>query len=475
MFAKKKNLSLLLIVFLLSGCLRLGPDYERPAMNLPSDFKEDMGSWKVAEPGDAAERGAWWEIYHDSDLNRLQTEALTNNFSLQAAMARVEQARAAARIDRSEFFPNAQGNPHGSRQRNSDTLASGAFSSGGTFNQFSLPLDLSYEVDLWGRVRRTFEAARAEAHASKADYENVRLALTAELARNYFYLRSTDAEIKLLETTRELRTKALNLVETRFKNGDTSELDVARAKTELADVNIELIGLQKLRAEYEHSLAVLTGEAPSRFDFAPNPLDLQAPQIPGGLPSALLERRPDIAEAERVLAAENARVGIAKAAFFPVVRLTGSMGLETGNIEDLFDWSSRAWSIGPSISLPIFEGGRNFANYSKAKARYEEAVADYRQKILIAFQEVEDGLSGLRILAEQSEAIKQAVTSSGRSAEIAQKRYQTGLESYLEVVDAERIYLQNQQRDVRNRGEQLAISVHLIKALGGSWNTPSKS
>lgn len=469
----KKKYLVVLPLILMSGCLRLGPDYKRPALDLPEHFKEDLGDWKVAEPKDAVPRGSWWEVYNDAKLNTLAEAAVQGNQDIQAALARVEESRAAARISRAEFMPDAVGNPNGSRTRNSDTLSPGSFGGGGTYNHFSLPLDLSYEVDLWGRVRRSFEAARAEAAASQADYESVLLSLTAEVARNYFLLRSTDAEIELLETTRELRTKALDLVEKRFTNGDTSELDVARAKTELADVNIELIGLRKIRAEYEHALAVLLGKAPADFTFASDPLNLDAPRIPAGLPSDLLERRPDVAEAERRLASENARIGIAKAAFFPVVRLTGNMGLESGNIEDLFDWTSRAWSIGPSISLPIFEGGRNFANYSRAKARYEEAVAVYRQQILTAFQEVEDGLSGLRILAEQSGAIRDAVASSGRSAEIAQKRYHTGLESYLEVVDAERIYLQNQQREVRNRGEQLATSVLLIKALGGGWESGS--
>jgi multidrug efflux system outer membrane protein len=469
MFLKKKNSLLLLPIFLLAGCLHLGPNYERPDLNLPTEFKEDLGHWKVAEPNDESARGDWWKIYNDRELDHLQEQAVAENQDLRAALARVDEARSIARISRAEFFPDAVGTPNASRQRTSDTLSPGNFGGGRTFNHFSLPLDLSYEVDLWGRVRRSFEAARAEALASKADYENVLLALTAEVAGNYFSLRSTDAEIQLLQTTQELRTKALDLVDKRFNNGDTSELDVSRAKTELADVNIELIGLQRIRAEYEHALAVLLGKAPSQFSFTASPLDLTAPKIPGGLPSDLLERRPDIAEAERRLASENARIGIAKAAFFPVVRLTGRMGLESGSIEDLFDWTSRAWSIGPSISLPIFEGGRNLANYKRAQARYEEAVAHYRQQILVAFREVEDGLSGLRILAQQSTAITDAVNSSGRSAEIAQKRYHTGLESYLEVVDAERIYLQNQQRDVRNRGEQLVTSVRLIKALGGSW------
>lgn len=472
MFLKKTPLWFLSL-FLLSGCLHLGPNYQRPELNIPGEFKEDMGNWKIAEPHDDNTRGDWWKIYRDQELNRLEEEAVAGNQDLRSALARVDEARAIARISRADFFPDAIGNPDANRQRTSETTALGSFGGGRTFNHFSVPFDLSYEVDLWGRVRRTFEASRAEALASKADYENVLLALTAEVARNYFLLRSTDAEIELLQTTQELRTKALELVDKRFNNGDTSELDVSRAKTELADVNIELIGLKRIRAEYEHALAVLLGKAPAEFSFPPNPLDLKAPKIPGGLPSNLLERRPDIAEAERRLAAENARIGIAKAAFFPVVRLTGRMGLESGNIEDLFDWSSRAWSLGPSISLPIFEGGRNFANYNRAQARYEEAVANYRQQILVAFREVEDGLSGLRILAEQSIAIREAVTSSGRSAEIAQKRYHTGLESYLEVVDAERIYLQNQQRDVRNHGEQLATSVLLIKALGGSWDASS--
>jgi multidrug efflux system outer membrane protein len=318
-------------------------------------------------------------------------------------------------------------------------------------------------------VRRSFESAHHEANASVASYETVLLTLKAEVAQNYFTLRAIDSERAILRGTMALRKDALDLVQARFNGGAASELDLSRAQTELATTESEYIGLGKRRTELENALAVLLGKSAPEFSLAENPLDLVPPVIPSGLPSELLERRPDVAESERLLASQNARIGIAKAAFFPVVRLTGAAGLETGDISSLFNWQSRAWSLGPSISLPIFEGGRNAANLQRSKAAYEEAVAQYRQRVLTAFAEVEDGLSGLRILAEQDLTQARSVTAAARTSEISNKRYQAGLVSYLEVVESDRTKLQTQREAAQILGQRLVTTVQLVKALGGGW------
>jgi multidrug efflux system outer membrane protein len=418
-------------------------------------------------------KGAWWDAFEDPILNELERQATGSNQELKAAVARVEQARATARVSRSELLPSLDFNPGWKRERFSPNQVP-SFGHV-TANSFRAPLDLSYEIDLWGRVRRGFESARADAQATLAAFHNVLLTLQADVAQNYFALRALDAEIAAVARTVELRKEQVQLVRGRFEGGIASELDVARAETELATTEAEAASLAARRAELENALAILVGENSASFRLAP----LEAananwapkpPEIPAGLPSELLERRPDVAEAERQLAAANARIGVAKAAFFPVLRLTGSGGYLSGEIDNLFNWDSRTWSIGPSLSLPVFAGGRNRANLRRSRSAYEEAVARYRQSILVAFGEVENSLAGTYHLGVQAAAQDRAVASAQRAADLAGERYRAGIVSYLEVVDASRAALATQRVRAQLGGQRLIASVQLIKALGGGWS-----
>lgn len=453
------------VLMLMTACT-LGPDYRRPEVVTAPAFREGA-PWKEATPADALPREAWWEIYGDPVLDDLQRRAGAANQSLKAAVARVEQARAAARISEADLLPRIDLNPAASRGRTPAALTS--LGRGFTSTVLSVPFDLSWEVDLWGRVRRSVEAATAEYEATAADFENFRLTLHADLARNYFALRALDAEIELLQRTVELRRQNLRLVDSLFRNGQVSRLDVARAETELTTAEADAAGLQRRRAGFEHALAVLVGEAAANFSLPPAPLDLEPPAIAAGLPSSLLERRPDIATAERLMMAANARIGVAKAAFFPAIHLTGSAGWASNELSTLFDWGNRSWALGPFVSLPIFDAGRNRAGLEGTRAVWEESVALYRQQVLVAFSEVEDSLSDLYFLANQAAALQQAVASARDAAELSGKRYRAGLVSYLEVVVSERTALLTEQLATQVQGQRLQASVSLIKAIGGGW------
>jgi len=376
-------------------------------------------------------------------------------------------------VARSELLPSLSLNPSYSRERyspNADPNFGGI-----TANTFSAPLDLSYEVDLWGRVRRGFESARADAQASLASFYNVLLTLQSDVAQNYFALRSLDAEIATVAGTVNLRKEQVRLVRSRFEGGIGSELDVAQAQTELATTEAEAASLARRRDELENAIAILVGENPSTFKLAAlddanltwNP---QPPVIPAGLPSDLLERRPDVAAAERQLASANAKIGVAKGAFFPTLSLTASGGYLSGDVENLFNWGSRTWSFGPSVSLPIFAGGRNKANLKRAWSVFDENVALYRQQVLIAFGDVENSLSGIRHLAVQTEAQARAVTYARRATDLATDRYRSGIVAYIEVVNASRDVLSAERANAQLAGERLIATVQLVKALGGGWN-----
>ena len=341
-----------------------------------------------------------------------------------------------------------------------------------TANSWSTPLDLSYEIDFWGRVRRGFEGARADAQSSIASFYNVLLTLQSDVAQNYFALRSLDAEIAIVHSTVGLRHEQVRLVQSRFSGGIGNELDTARAETELATTEADAASLAQRRAQLENAIAILTGSNPSTFrlpvvgatNWNPTP-----PEIPAGLPSDLLERRPDVAAAERQLASANARIGVAKASFFPVVTLTGSGGFLSAETDSLFNWSSRIWSIGPSISLPIFAGGRLRANYHRSQAAFAEAAGQYQQQVLVAFGDVENGLSAIHYLADQSAAQDRAVQHSKRAQQLATQRYTSGIVNYLDVIDASRDTLDAQRSSAQLAGQRLIADVQLIKALGGGW------
>jgi multidrug efflux system outer membrane protein len=331
------------------------------------------------------------------------------------------------------------------------------------------PFDLSYEVDLWGRVRRSFESAQAQSQASLADFENVLLGLNSDVAVDYFALRTLDVQIKVQRESIQARQKELDLTKSRFVGGINTELDVQLAQAELATTQSQLGALQQSRAELEHALAVLVGDPPEGFTLAEDPLDMSPPHIPAGVPSDLLERRPDVAEAERKAAAQNAQIGVAIAAYYPVVRLTGDTGLDSGDISTLINWQSRVWAIGPSIYVPLFEGGEISANVRKQKAAYEEQVADYRQQVLVAFRDVEDSLSDLRYLAQQEEAQNRAFVAYQKTLALTNDRYTAGLVSYFDVTTAERDLLDAEQTLVQIKGNRMGSTVRLIKALGGGW------
>lgn len=454
-----------------AGVLIVGPDYKPPTNSVPDNYKAaELGQWKEGHPLDDVPKGDWWEVFGDASLNELELQALQANQNLRVAVATVDQARATARVARSDLLPYVSFDPSYNRQRYSpnEQPSFGPL----TVNTWQTPLDLSYEVDLWGRVRRGFESARADAQASAAAFDNVLLTLQADVAQNYFRLRALDAEIATVTSTVGLRHEQVRLVRSRFSGGIGNDLDIAQAETELATTEAEAASLAQRRTELENAIAILAGANPAVFHLPPNMDGVwnpQPPQIPAGLPAELLERRPDVSQAERQLAAANARIGVAKGAFFPVLTLTGSGGFVSADVDTLFNWNSRTWSIGPSLSLPIFTGGRNRANLQRSKAAFQESLANYRQEILVAFGEVENSLSGIRHLADQAAAQDRAVTHARRAADLATDRYRSGLVSYIEVVDAEREALQAERENDELTGQRLIASVQLIKALGGGW------
>jgi outer membrane protein, multidrug efflux system len=471
---------LILIAFVAAGCMRVGPDYKRPQTDAPAAYKtaaatNDLGAWKEGNPQDAAPKGAWWSVFNDSFLAELEARAAASNQTLRAAVARVEQARASARIARADLLPTLDLNSSWNRDRWSKYQEPDFELGSIHVDTFRSALDLSYEVDLWGRIRRGFEAASSDAQGSLANLHNALLVLQSDVAQNYFSLRSLDAEIATVRGQIGLRNDLVKLTNSRFEGGVGNELDVARAQAELAGTEAELAALLRSRAQLENAIAILVGENPSAFKIAAgtNVFNQQPPKIPAGLPAELLERRPDVAEAERQLAAANARIGVAKAAFFPVVRLTGSGGYVSGDIETLFNWEGRVWSLGPSVSLPIFAGGRNRAGLGRSRAAFEEAVANYRQRVLVAFGDVENSLSAIQFLATEAEAQDRAVERSRRAAQLATQRYSGGVVSYLDVVDASRVALNAERARAKLAGQRLIASVQLMKAIGGGWTTDS--
>lgn len=454
------------LLSLLTAC-SVGPDYQKPAvLDTPPDYR-----WKKAEPRDDQVKQNWWAVYHDSELDGLITQAIANNQQLRMAVARVEESRARSRLTASDFFPHANVDAAASRQRTSANapLPFPMKVASLTYDSYSVPLDLSYEVDLWGRVRRSFESAQAQAQGTAANYQNVLLVLTADVASNYFLLRSYDTQIDVLRRTLDFRQKEVDLQTKRFNAGSISDFDLSRAKTEKATAQGDLADAQRRRAETEANLSLLCGQMASSFQVKEKALDQIPPEIPTGLPSQLLERRPDVAQAERTLAARNAEIGVAYAAFFPAVRLTGQGGYLSAETSDLFSWESRVWSFGPSISIPIFEGGRNAAQLKAARAAYEEAVAGYRQQVLTAFKDVEVALIETRFFREQGDANLEALKSTRRSAYLADERYRRGLISYLDVIEVQRNLLGQELQTARILGQRMVASVRLIEALGGSW------
>jgi len=466
----RRAAAVVLCALVLGGCA-VGPDYKRPPPGpLPVKWKA-APPWKEGRPRDAEIKLSFWEIFDDPVLTALELEAATNSPTLRAAFERVEQSRAIARISRADLYPGLSFDPNGNRTRYSSSRSAqpGSPVLGYTGSDYVLPLDLSYEVDLWGRVRRSFRAAREQAQASAAAYQNVLLSLQADVAQTYFMIRSIDLDRRVVGETIELRKKNLALVESLHRGGADSAVDVAEAETELASAQADFVGLDLSRAQLENALAALCGRTASSFSLAETTRFYRPPAIPVSLPADLLERRPDVAEAERAMAAASEGIGVAKAAYFPSIQLTGRAGTESVELKDVFNWENRIWSIGPNISLPLFEGGRIRAGVQQARAAYEEAVAQYRAQVLVAFHEVEDGLAGLSLLREQYEAQMRAVDGARKGADLSRARYKEGLASYFEVVIADRTALENEITAYQLNGQRMVTTVQLIKALGGGW------
>lgn len=455
----------------LPGCV-LGPDFARPDVSaqLPEKFDAPEG-WKIAEPSDDAELTEWWRCFQDPELNRLVKQAMERNQDLEAAFHRIEQSRAMAQSAGSYLLPGVRFEPSATRTRRSGTIRNTAANlTGITTTNLSLPLNLRYEIDFWGRIRRGIEAAEEETLASEAAMRQVALTLQAELATQRTRLRSIDAEIAIFEETVGLRNKSLDLIRKRFDAGDTDAVDVSRAETELASAEAELLGLRRTRDETENAIAVLAGVPSSGFELAPDPLpEGEPPPAPVTLPTALLERRPDVAEAERLMAAANARIGVAKAAFFPAVVINATAGLESGTTARLFDLASRTWGIGPEASMPVFEAGRNRAELRRAEAKYDEVTASYRQTVLEAVREVDDALAASGWLAKQIAAQERMVDSARRTVDLSLLRYEGGVADYFEVVDSQRTLLTAELQAVRLRAARRLAVVALIKSLGGGW------
>ncbi|WP_394342532.1 efflux transporter outer membrane subunit [Pollutimonas thiosulfatoxidans] len=479
----RSKLLVLTLALVLAGCTAT-PTYERPTVDMPAKFKEaslspaEAGRWKAAQPADDLARGRWWAIFADPVLDSLQAQALAANQDLKAAAARVKAARAVHERAGAERYPQMDAGVGPMRQRASNASQGlGADAPNGAATLWRAEVGLAYEVDLFGRVAATVDAADADAQQAAALYHSVQLALQADVAQTYFLIRQLDAEQALYRQTVDLREKTYGLVQRRYTEGDISELDLARSETELAAARSEALAVTRQRAAAEHALSILLGKPPAYFDIAPGELQRVQVSIPAGLPSSLLERRPDIAAAERRMAAANARVGAARAAFFPRLNLTGAYGYESTDLGDLFEWSSRTFLLGPLVgtvlSLPIFDGGRRQADVDRARAAYEEDVARYRQTVLQAFREVEDGLSALRILGEQTAVQDKAVQAAGRAAELSQIQYREGSVSYLDVIDADRVVLQQKRTSVQLDGLRAREAVNLVRAIGGGWEKPT--
>jgi NodT family efflux transporter outer membrane factor (OMF) lipoprotein len=470
----------LLAAALAAGC-KVGPNYQRPAAfgtnAMPAAFGEltstNLGDWKPAEPSAHLPRGTWWELFGDAELNRLETLAAEGNQDLAAAFARLEQARALVKVVRADLFPQVTGAASYNRQRTSENSIAGKSS---TFNTFYVPLSASWELDLWGRVRRSVEGAKARLTATADDLESTRLLVEAEVAIDYITIRGLEAQTKVLEETIQTYHRSLDLTENRHKSGIATDYDVSLAQTQLKSTEAQLPEVELQRATFRHALATLCGRPASGFAIAPaSGAAAVLPAIPVSVPSALLESRPDIASAERRMAAANEDIGVAVAAFYPTVTLSGLAGFQSIDAGTLFNWPSRVWALGPSVQLPLFTGGRNRAQLASTRAAYDITVAEYRATVLGAFQEVEDQLAAQGLLSTELAAEQAALQAARRTLEISNLRYKGGVITYLDVAIAQGAALSHEQTVVQLTARRFGAAVSLIKALGAGWNTETAS
>jgi NodT family efflux transporter outer membrane factor (OMF) lipoprotein len=459
---------------MLAGCM-VGPKYSKPPVAAapafseqpPQSFTESAG-WKQAQPADTTLRADWWQLFGIAELNGLEEQIDPTNQTLKAAEARFREARAMIQLNRSNLYPTISTAPSITSNRISTNAPTGTVR--GDFGQYTLPIDVNYELDAWGRIRRSVAAAREETQASAADLETIRLSLHAELAIDFFELRALDSEKHLLDETIGAYQRALELTQNRYSGGLSAKAEVAQARTQLETTRAQDIGVGVSRATYQHAIATLMGHTPESLTLEPTPLSYVPPVIPVGIPAQLLERRPDIAAAERRTAEANEQIGIARAAFFPQLLLTATGGFLGNTPVDWLNWPSRFWAVGPALAQTIFDAGRRRAGSESAAAAYDESVANYRQTALTAFQEVEDNLATLRVLEQQSHAQRVAVEAAQESLNLSMSRYKGGLVTYLEVISAQSIDLQNEYAEVDILRRRMDASVLLIKALGGGWD-----
>ena len=464
----------------LAGC-SLAPKFETPALSVPAAYKEQAGGapprgdaeWKPAEPQDGAARGEWWKRFGDAVLDDYEGRAAQANQDLAAALARLDASRALVRLARAAQMPRLDAGASAARTRPSANQPGNPLAGSDSYNRFEIGITAQYELDLLGRVRDSLRAARADAQADAALFQSLLLAVETEVAQSYFLLRAADAELAVLADTVASRDSELRIFEQRFAAGDISAFDVERARTELATARGEVQALSRQRAQYEHALALLLGQAPADLNVAPATLATRVPQIPSGLPSALLERRPDIAAAELRMQAANARIGVARAAFYPILNLTADAGFTADTAGSLFKWASRSWALGPLagslLATPLFDGGRNKANLARAEAELDAEIASYRQTVLGAFREVEDQLVARRTLDEQSAMAAAAEQAATHALEIATTRFQAGASGYLDVLDARRAVISVRRQQQQLDGARAVSAIGLIKALGGGW------
>ncbi|MGA7471229.1 MAG: efflux transporter outer membrane subunit [Candidatus Sulfotelmatobacter sp.] len=473
--------AVLVLLALAAGCT-VGPRYSRPAAPAPApDAWKTQPPWQQAAPKDAIPKGEWWKIFNDSALDAYEQQLLQANQSLFAARDRLDQARSLARVATADFFPQLSADPSAVRERGSGnrplngelpTIVNGVPQPVPPYTQsvYTVPFSLSYEADLFGRVRRNVEAANASLQSTAADLQNVQLVLTAELAADYFSLRELDAEFQVVQESVGYQRKGLDLVNSRHNGGIASGLEVAQQAALLDSTLSQLALVQQTRAQYEHAIAVLLGQSASALTVPVAPLQATPPPVPLGVPSDVLQRRPDISTAERQMAYQNAQVGIARAAFYPNITLSGSGGWQSIELAPLLNAPSLFWSLGVDALQPIFEGGRNRANLAAARAAYDQSVANYRQSVLTAFQQVEDGISNLSTLSQALSTQGAAVEDARRALAIANNRYIGGVTSYLDVITAQTTLLSSERLETQLLGQQMVSSVYLVKALGGGWD-----
>lgn len=454
-----RPITLLTIMQLLLSSCAIGPDYKRPELPIPAEFKQSR-DWKIARPLDMAPRGQWWQMFCDTQLNQLQQELVSNNQNIKIAEARFRQAQALVAQSRSSYFPAISVDSGASR---------GRISGAGVANRYDASLSSSWEIDIWGRIRRSTEASEAEATATQSDLLAAQLSAQAELATNYISLRIADEQKRLLDETVTAYARSLQLTQDLYEAGIQTRSDYLQAKVQLESARAQSVNVGVDRASFEHAIAVLIGKAPSDFVLPPTLAVPEVPVLPETVPSDILERRPDVASSERRVAAANANIGVARAAFFPKLTLSAAVGYASSSMTDLFSNPSRIWSLGPDIALPLFDAGLRAAQTDQAIAAYDETVAAYRQTVLGSFQEVENNLAALRILGEEENIRREATQDARASTEVITNQYREGITSYLNVANAQTAELNNALAALTARKQRLLAAVNLVKAVGGTW------